>query len=106
MRTLVFLLILINIVFFLWIQEKLSWLPWQPGQFLIFPTSAEQLNTENIPTLRLLSESTTAEVDNHYEEADLIKSQHYESELLDIPETEIESQEEMVDDVEQLDKKW
>ena len=57
MRTLALLLLLINMAFFAWQQHLLTWLPWQPEQFLPAP---EEPYRPTLPQLVLLSEREAA----------------------------------------------
>ena len=56
MRTLALLLLLLNVLFFVWAKSWLLWLPWQPVQF-IQPIQTYHANTQH-PTLHLVEEAT------------------------------------------------
>ena len=57
MRTLALLLLLINMAFFAWQQQLLTWLPWQPEQFSPAPVEPYR---STLPQLVLLNEREAA----------------------------------------------
>ena len=100
MRSLVFLLILLNLAFLFWVQGMFPWLPWQPAQFVTTPAIESPPTDSDVPTLILLSESKAAELEE--EGTNTVEAHMYESESLDIPDMDASSEfpEEMDEEVE------